>query len=168
MTRTTHERRGMVGRLDLLALLVVGLVGLGMILPVTRKIGCSSDRLQSQQNLQAQHKIHALYATDWNQRQFTAVPDDFGLHGGDCAQWEAATGKEIPGLELGRSCGIATVGFYGCEWSAARNPIDFDMQMERLPNPKGDRVKITMSGKFLPYKYYGNSGNVPEYGYREE
>src|SRR6516165_2852755 len=32
--------------------------------------------------------------------------------------------------------------------------IDFDMQIERLPNPKGDRVKITMSGKFLPYKYY--------------
>jgi cyanate lyase len=40
--------------------------------------------------------------------------------------------------------------------------IDFDMVMERLPNPKGDRVKITMSGKFLPYKYYGASGNVPE------
>jgi cyanate lyase len=46
--------------------------------------------------------------------------------------------------------------------------IDFDMQMERLPNPKGDRVKITMSGKFLPYKYYGNSGNTAEYGYKEE
>ena len=46
--------------------------------------------------------------------------------------------------------------------------IDFDMHIERLPNPKGDRVKITMSGKVLPYKYYGNSGNVPEYGYREE
>jgi cyanate lyase len=46
--------------------------------------------------------------------------------------------------------------------------IDFDLQMERLPNPKGDRVKITMSGKFLPYKYYGNSGNVPDYGFKEE
>ncbi|HLH95895.1 MAG TPA: cyanase [Xanthobacteraceae bacterium] len=46
--------------------------------------------------------------------------------------------------------------------------IDFDLQMERLPDPKGDRVKITMSGKFLPYKYYGNSGNVPAYGYKEE
>jgi len=46
--------------------------------------------------------------------------------------------------------------------------IDFDMQIERLPNPKGDRVKITMSGKFLPYKYYGSTGNVPEYGYKEE
>jgi len=27
---------------------------------------------------------------------------------------------------------------------------------------------VTMSGQFLPYKYYGNSGNVPEYGCKEE
>jgi cyanate lyase len=46
--------------------------------------------------------------------------------------------------------------------------IDFELAMERLPHPKGDRVKIGMSGKFLPYKYYGNSGNIPEYGYKEE
>ena len=46
--------------------------------------------------------------------------------------------------------------------------IDFDMAIERVANPKGDRVKITMSGKFLPYKYYGASGNVPEYGFKEE
>ncbi|MEA4837673.1 MAG: cyanase [Rhodospirillaceae bacterium] len=32
--------------------------------------------------------------------------------------------------------------------------IDFDMTMERKPDPKGDRVKLTMSGKFLPYKRY--------------
>jgi cyanate lyase len=46
--------------------------------------------------------------------------------------------------------------------------IDFDFQIERLANPKGDRVKITMSGKFLPYKYYGASGNIPEYGFKED
>ena len=46
--------------------------------------------------------------------------------------------------------------------------IDFDLMIERLPDPKGDRVKITMSGKFLPYKYYGASGNAPQYGYKEE
>ena len=45
--------------------------------------------------------------------------------------------------------------------------IDFDMALERVANPKGDRVKLTMSGKFLPYKYYGASGNVPEYGFKE-
>jgi len=46
--------------------------------------------------------------------------------------------------------------------------IDFDLAMERLPDPKGDRVKLTMSGKFLPYKYYGAAGNVPGFGYKEE
>ncbi len=30
--------------------------------------------------------------------------------------------------------------------------IDFTMQIERVEDPKGDRVKITMCGKFLPYK----------------
>ncbi len=46
--------------------------------------------------------------------------------------------------------------------------IDFDMQIERLANPKGDRVKLTMSGKFLPYKYYGAEDGIPEYGLKEE
>src|ERR1700690_2025543 len=46
--------------------------------------------------------------------------------------------------------------------------IDFDLQLERLPDPKGDRVKLTMSGKFLPYKYYGASGNQQALGYRED
>ncbi|MEA2982521.1 MAG: cyanate lyase [Alphaproteobacteria bacterium] len=46
--------------------------------------------------------------------------------------------------------------------------IDFDMTMERLPDAKGDRVKIGMSGKFLPFKYYGATGNAQAYGYKEE
>jgi cyanate lyase len=45
--------------------------------------------------------------------------------------------------------------------------IDFDVEIERLPNPKGDRVKITMSGKFLPYKYYGNEQGILDYGVKE-
>ena len=32
--------------------------------------------------------------------------------------------------------------------------IDYDMSVVREPNPKGDRVIVTMSGKFLPYKSY--------------
>lgn len=52
---------------------------------------------------------------------------------------------------------------YGTAWKALieeefgdgiMSAIDFDMQIEREPNPKGDRVKISMSGKFLPYKRY--------------
>ena len=30
--------------------------------------------------------------------------------------------------------------------------IDFTMDIERVADPKGDRVKLTLNGKFLPYK----------------
>ena len=32
--------------------------------------------------------------------------------------------------------------------------IDFSMDLKREADPKGDRVNIVMSGKFLPYKTY--------------
>jgi len=32
--------------------------------------------------------------------------------------------------------------------------IDYEMDMTRLPNEKGDRVKIVLSGKYLQYKTY--------------
>ena len=32
--------------------------------------------------------------------------------------------------------------------------IDFTMDLTREPDPRGDRVRIVMSGKFLPYKTY--------------
>ncbi len=52
---------------------------------------------------------------------------------------------------------------YGTTWKALieeefgdgiMSAIDFDMEIERESNAKGDRVRITMSGKFLPYKRY--------------
>jgi len=46
--------------------------------------------------------------------------------------------------------------------------IDFDMDILRQSDPKGDRVKIAMSGKFLPYKYYGATGNNLALGLKEE
>jgi cyanate lyase len=46
--------------------------------------------------------------------------------------------------------------------------IDFNMEIDREANPKGDRVKIAMSGKFLPFKYYGAEQGIAEYGFKEE
>ena len=55
------------------------------------------------------------------------------------------------------------VQVYGTTWKeliqeefgdGIMSAIDFDMTMERLPDQKGDRVKIGMSGKFLGYKSY--------------
>lgn len=30
--------------------------------------------------------------------------------------------------------------------------IDFQMHVERMPDPHGDRVRLTLHGKFLPYR----------------
>jgi cyanate lyase len=55
------------------------------------------------------------------------------------------------------------VSVYGTTWKeliqeefgdGIMSAIDFDMTLARQPDPKGDRVKITMTGKFLPYKTY--------------
>ncbi|MCD2197534.1 cyanase [Actinomycetospora endophytica] len=32
--------------------------------------------------------------------------------------------------------------------------IDFELEFERVPDPKGDRVKLTWNGKFLPYRVW--------------
>ncbi|MDP2358452.1 MAG: cyanase [Beijerinckiaceae bacterium] len=45
--------------------------------------------------------------------------------------------------------------------------IDFDMTIDRQADPKGDRVKLAMTGKFLPFKYYGAQGNEQAYGFKE-
>ena len=53
------------------------------------------------------------------------------------------------------------VQVYGATWKeliqeefgdGIMSAIDFDMTIERQPDPQGDRVKLTLSGKFLPYK----------------
>src|SRR5580693_9687299 len=53
------------------------------------------------------------------------------------------------------------VNVYGTTWKeliqeefgdGIMSAIDFDMTIERQPDQKGDRVKVTMSGKFLSYK----------------
>ena len=52
---------------------------------------------------------------------------------------------------------------YGTTWKSLiqeefgdgiMSAIDFDMSIERLPDQKGDRVRVSMTGKFLPYKQY--------------
>jgi len=30
--------------------------------------------------------------------------------------------------------------------------IDFEIDIDTIPDPKGDRVKLTYNGKFLPYR----------------
>ncbi len=57
----------------------------------------------------------------------------------ELVQVYGTTWKEIIGEEFG---------------DGIMSAIDFDMSVEREPDPAGDRVRIVMSGKFLPYRRY--------------
>ena len=55
------------------------------------------------------------------------------------------------------------VQVYGTTWKeliheefgdGIMSAIDYEMSLERMPDPKGDRVRIVMHGKFLPYRKY--------------
>ena len=55
------------------------------------------------------------------------------------------------------------VQVYGTTWKeliheefgdGIMSAIDFSMDIQRQPDPKGDRVHVELSGKFLPYKTY--------------
>ena len=55
------------------------------------------------------------------------------------------------------------VQVYGTTWKeliheefgdGIMSAIDYEVTLERMPDPKGDRVKLVMHGKFLPYRKY--------------
>jgi cyanate lyase len=55
------------------------------------------------------------------------------------------------------------VQVYGTTWKeliheefgdGIMSAIDYEVSLERMPDPKGDRVRLVMHGKFLPYRKY--------------
>jgi cyanate lyase len=65
---------------------------------------------------------------------------------------------------------------YGAAWKeliqeefgdGIMSAIDFEMSLEREPNIAGDRVRLSMTGKFLPYRYYGAQQGTPANGLKE-
>ena len=91
----------------------------------------------------------------------------FGLNGDEVALLQAVPYRgSLPGAVptdplIYRFYELVMV--YGTTWKeliqeefgdGIMSAIDFDMSLERQSDEKGDRVKLTMSGKFLPYKRY--------------
>jgi hypothetical protein len=58
---------------------IVGLM-LSMVIPVLRHLRSDSGKAVSMSNLANQGAMHAMYAADWSDRQFTTVPDNLGQY----------------------------------------------------------------------------------------
>lgn len=75
-----------------------------------------------------------------------------------CKSWEPAVPQDPLIYRL-----YEVVGVYGATMKelihekfgdGIMSAIDFTMDIDKEENPKGDRVVVTMNGKFLPYKHW--------------
>ncbi len=124
--------RGMVRGATLFeALVTVGSTALLLSLGATMLAnkGAGSDSLYKLREL---GQAHACYANDWNQRQWTALPDDVGAFADSCLQY--TTNSHCPNILLGFGNGGALWGYWlGCNglpsgcgnWEKFR-PMNFD------------------------------------------
>jgi len=78
--------------IDLMVVILVIVILLAAAMPVIAGAGGNAGIQQSMSNLVAQSAGHLLYAADWNGRQVTQNPDDFGFYGGDAGEYNAAHG----------------------------------------------------------------------------
>jgi cyanate lyase len=98
-----------------------------------------ADRAAALFNLAEEEKL-LLQETPYRGSLPTAVPTDPLIYRFyELVQVYGTTWKELIQEEFG---------------DGIMSAIDFDMAIERQPDPKGDRVKVTMTGKFLQYKEY--------------
>jgi hypothetical protein len=83
---------------------------LATILPALGQVWQTAPVTGSWNNLRTLHAAMECYAADWSNRQFTAVPDDLGVVGGDCEAYADEFGCYPPLF--------AGVGCDGLNWAA--------------------------------------------------
>lgn len=83
----------------------------------------------------------------------------------DKIRLQTQVAKAFQNVPCGRFCSSCLLGKQILSWLSRdlqlveekfgpgiMSAIDFTMDIEHVPDPKGDRVKIVMNGKFLGYK----------------
>lgn len=151
----------------MVVLLVLGLL-LGLTVPIIAGTSCDSLKNVSIANLQRLAQAHAMYAADWNDRQFTLARDDISQFGVNlrqsCAAYNAS-GDCHPPVILGEDCAGVTQGFYFgcggdpgiCDSFFVVAPINFVGPRRgwgsfRLPNARGFHEYV--NGRFFDPTFY--------------
>jgi len=128
-------------------LVVVSIIALliALLLPAVQKGRDKAQVSQSVANLKNLATANELYAGDWNDRQFTACPDDAGVVNGNCTQYLAQVA--CPPQQLLGWDGAAMWGYflgstgkcaqYGWPEACYNWIIYIPMQFGTGPNPGG-------------------------------
>lgn len=126
-------------------LVVISIIALlvGILLPAIGRARDSALQTQSAANLRNMSSANAAYASDWADRQWTAIPDDAGLYGGSCAQYVQVSCP--PQLVLGWTSNQGAIAYYLGGGKCANFPGDCSSWNAYVPNTWN---ATTTSGSF--------------------
>ncbi|MBL9147908.1 MAG: prepilin-type N-terminal cleavage/methylation domain-containing protein [Phycisphaerae bacterium] len=146
-------------------LVVISIIALliAILLPAIGKARDAALVTQSLGNLRNLGAANAAYGADWNDRQFTACPDDAGLVNGNCQQY-VTTIACPPQQLLGWTAQGAMIGYYlggglcsafpgscGQNWSVYK-PLEFGGPNDKFGSFRMPNVKSFSS--YVNNKYY--------------
>ncbi|MEM7229004.1 MAG: type II secretion system protein [Planctomycetota bacterium] len=147
-------------------LVVVSIIALlvGILLPAIQKARDQALVTKSQANLRNIATAHATYAGEWNDRQFTMIPDNFGRYGTDYGEalsnFQSENGTDIPWAVLGYT-GMFIWGLNTAN-PGSYTPIDFDnpdwFGAFRIIQPRG--FSRYMNGRFYDSVFYAPKDRV--------
>lgn len=169
--QTAASRAGRAFTLTETSLVLVCLVVvLAVMVPAVGQLRRTAPVLESTYNLQVLHQTLVCYAADWNDRQYTAVPDDLGVVGGSCAAYVYQFGCYPPAI-AGWDCdGVGPWAFWGggCFGGSgltacpannlATRPINFnpDLAFGIFRFPQVKPIHDYLGGKFYDRRYYSS------------
>ncbi|MCH7798838.1 MAG: hypothetical protein IID28_10405 [Planctomycetes bacterium] len=163
--RPVHNGRRHAGATmtEALVALVCLLAASAVMLPALGQFNQTVTVSRSMNKLRVLHEALECYAADWNDRQFTGVPDDLGVVGGSCGAYVTEFGC-YPTLFAGLGCNGAFWAFWGgcgaggsCQGNnVGTRPILFDPDLPigvfRLPQVKP--IHDYLDGRFYSPTFF--------------
>ena len=148
--------------LDLAATVAAGTVLVATAMPLAASVAAGSSRDQSRLNLETLNEIHAMYALDHEDRQFSHLPDDFT---GNATLYQLQNGCIDP-LVLGTDAEGATWGYYlACGGTPGNNGNIVSYTAMNFNNPLDGLYRFANTRKINEYangRYYDPLFFAPE------
>jgi len=172
---TRQNRKGGFTIVELLVVVSIIALLIALLLPAVQKGRDKALVSQSVANLKNLGTANELYAGDWNDRQFTIMPDDAGLKNGNCTTylqdiacppqallgWD---GNAMWGYFIGSSGKCSQFGYPGnCGNWVVHMPINFvagdGFGAWRIPGLKAFHDYV--NGRFYDPTFYAPKDFVP-------
>lgn len=160
-TAGDHVRRGF-SVVDLAGVMIAVAMMLCIFMPAIARVNVRSNVQVSLNNLNTLHKALMQYGADWNDRQPTAIVDDFSAYGPDIfsafAGYQVANSQNHPELWLGVDCSLSFNYYFS--YGAGYIPIDFTTRNGGFRLPHTKHIHDYVDGKCFSETYFAPNDRI--------